>query len=156
MKSIIIYYSRSGNTEKIAKQIQSDINCDILKIEPEEEYGNYISSCLRVTKEKRNPVPPAFITEVPDLKDYDCIFIGYPIWAQDLPQFVSEFITQCDLKNKTVIPFATYGMSNINWTMKHLKEVCKGATIKYPFDSGVFKKGNYEKWIKEVKDFMNQ
>ena len=46
-------YSRSGNTEKIALQAQKDLLCEILKIVPEEEYGNYVASCLRVTKEKK-------------------------------------------------------------------------------------------------------
>lgn len=42
-------------------------------------------------------------------------------------------------------------MSDINWTTKHLKDLCKGASIKYPFDGGVFKKGDYDAWIKQVK-----
>lgn len=46
MRPIIIYYSRSGNTEKIALKAKEDLNCNIIKIEPKEEYGNYVSSCL--------------------------------------------------------------------------------------------------------------
>lgn len=78
------------------------------------------------------------------------IFLGYPIWAQDLPRFVSDFIKQCDLTGKIIVPFATYGMSGINWTMKHLQELCPSSEIAYPFDSGVFKKGDYNAWIKQV------
>lgn len=155
LKTIILYYSRSGNTEKIALQAQKDLQCDMIKIIPEEAYGNYISSCLRVTKEKKASVAPAFVTPIPDLQDYDVILLGYPVWAQDLPRFVGEFVCQCELKNKVVIPFATYGMSGINWTMTHLKAICKGAEIKYPYDSGVLKKGNYAGWIEKVKALCN-
>ena len=151
MNPIIIYYSRSGNTEKIALQAKSDLDCEAIRIVPEEAYGNYISACLRTVKEKRAPVPPAFTTPIPDLSAYDTVLLGYPIWAQDLPRFVADFMEKCDLTGKTVIPFATYGMSGINWTMKHLKQVCAGADIRLPFDSGVLKKGNYEKWIAAVK-----
>lgn len=151
MKPIIIYYSRSGNTEKIALQAKQALQCDAIKIVPEEAYGSYISSCMRVSKEKKQPVPPAFVTPIPDLSNYDTILLGYPIWAQDIPRFVADFVEKCDLAGKTVVPFATYGMSGINWTMKHLKQVCAEANIVLPFDSGVFKKGNYEKWICEVK-----
>lgn len=151
MKPIIIYYSRSGNTEKIALQAKQALQCDAIKIVPEEAYGSYISSCMRVSKEKKQPVPPAFVTPIPDLSNYDTILLGYPIWAQDIPRFVADFVEKCDLAEKTVIPFATYGMSGISWTMKHLKQICAGANIVLPFDSGVFKKGNYEKWIGEVK-----
>ncbi|MCU6761576.1 flavodoxin [uncultured Roseburia sp.] len=150
MKAIIIYYSRSGNTEKIALQAQKDMKCEIIKIVPEEAYGNYISSCLRVTKEKKAAAAPAFTNPIPDLTDYNMILLGYPIWAQDLPRFVSDFISQCDLTNKIVVPFAAYGMSGINCTMNHLQKLCVNAEIRYPFDSGVFKKGNYDIWIKQV------
>lgn len=64
MKPIIIYYSNSSNTEKIALQVNNDLNCEAIKIIPEEAYGNYISSCLRVTKEKKSPVAPTFITPI--------------------------------------------------------------------------------------------
>lgn len=85
MKPIIIYYSRSGNTEKIALQAKNDLNCETVKIVPEEAYGNYISACLRVMKENTAPVSPAFVTPIPDLKDYDMVLMGYPIWMQDVP-----------------------------------------------------------------------
>lgn len=151
MKAVIIYYSRSGNTEKLAKKIQSSLNCDILKIEPEEAYGNYIISCLRVMKENTQKITPGFLTEIPDLTDYDTVFLGYPIWAQDIPAFIQDFILKCNIKGKVIIPFATYGMSGINWTMKTLKKICSDAEIRLPFDTGVFKKGDYDKWISEVK-----
>ncbi len=156
MKEIIIYYSRSGNTERIAKKIQADIQCDILKVEPEEAYGNYIMSCLRVMKEKKQEEPPKFITEVPDLTSFHIIFLGYPVWAQNVPVFVQEFIKKCDIKGKIVIPFATYGMSGINWTMKTLRNICVNAEIKLPFDNGLLKKGDYDKWINDVKKLITQ
>ena len=151
MKPIILYYSRSGNTEKIAVQAKNDLNCEAIKIVPEKAYGNYISACLQVTKEKKEPVAPAFVTPIPELDGFDTVLIGYPIWAQDIPRFVADFVEKCDLTGKTVIPFATYGMSGINWTMKHLQRICPGAKIRLPFDSGLLRKGNYDAWIEEVK-----
>ncbi len=155
MKAIILYYSRSGHTEKVAKQIQSDLNCDLLKIIPEESYGNYIESCFRVMKERKKKVVPSFLTPIPDLTAYDVIFLGYPIWAQDVPAFVADFIERCDIKGKTIIPFATYGMTGINWTRKTLDKICEGATITLPYDSGMVKKGNYQAWIASVKGVLS-
>ncbi len=153
MNAIIIYYSRSGNTEKIAKQLQSDLgNIPSIKIEPEEAYGNYIMSCLRVADESRKNVVLKFITPIPDLKEYDTIFVGFPIWMQDVPVFVQEFIRQCDTGGKTIIPFATYGMSGISWTQKTLNSLFDKSQIKLPFDSGSFKKGNYNKWLNEINN----
>lgn len=151
MNAIIIYYSRSGNTEKYANQLHSDLGFDLIKIEPEEAYGNYIMSCFRVMKENAAKVTPKFTTPIPDLSAYDTIFLGYPIWAQDIPVFVQNFMSKCTTDNKTIIPFATYGMSGINWTRKTLQKLFPNATIKLPFDNGVIKKGNYEKWLSEIK-----
>ncbi len=47
--------------------------------------------------------------------------------------------------------FATYGLSGINWTRKTLDEICKGATMALPYDTGVLKKGDYDSWIKSIK-----
>lgn len=153
MNAIIIYYSRSGNTEKIAKQLQSDLGgIPAIKIELEETYGNYIMSCLRVMKENMKKITPKFTTPIPDLTEYDTIFVGFPIWAQDVPVFVQDFIRQCDTKGKTIVPFATYGMSGISWTKKTLNSLFDASQIKLPFDSGVFKKGNYKKWLSQIKN----
>lgn len=146
-----MYYSRSGNTEQLAKRIQSDFSCEMIKIEPEVAYGNYVASCIRATKEKISSVKPQFITPILDLNDYDTVLLGFPIWAQDLPAFVTEFVAQCDLRGKTVIPFATFGMTGLNWTRKTLERVCKGAQLVHPFNYGVFKKDNYDDWLKSIR-----
>lgn len=132
------------------------MDCESIKIVPEKDYGNYVSSCLRVMGERSKKVTPAFVTEIPDLTSYDVIFLGYPVWAQDVPAFVAEFISRCDISGKTVIPFVTYGMTGISWTRKTLDKVCTGANILLPFESGVFKQGNYSEWISNVKTFFRE
>ena len=71
---------------------------------------------------------------------------------QDVPVFVQEFIRQCNTSGKIIVPFATYGMSGISWTQKTLDALFDKSQIKLPFDSGVFKKGNYNKWLNEIKN----
>lgn len=154
MKPIIIYYSRSGNTEAVADKAKADLECESIKIIPEEAYGNYVASCLRVMKERGKKVIPAFVTEIPDLSGFDVVLLGYPVWAQDMPAFVAEFVSRCNLEGKTVIPFVTYGMSGYNWTQKTVDRVCRSAKVELPFQSGVFKKGNYDEWIASVKKLI--
>ena len=152
LKEIILYYSRSGNTEKLAFRIRDSLQCQALKIEPEDAYGNYISSCLRVMKERAKKVPPKFVTPIPDLSSFHIILLGYPVWAQDVPVFVSDFISQCDLKGKLIIPFATFGGTGISWTMKTLRQICPESEIKLPFNYGLIKKDDFNQWIKSVND----
>ena len=151
MKATILYYSKSGTTEKLARRIQADIHCDILKIEPEEPYGNYVSSLIRVSKERKNQVPVHAMTRVPDLSAYDTVFIGYPIWNLDVPIFVADFIDHCNLEGKTVIPFVTCGLANVSMTLNTLKRVCPKSEIVHPFNYGIAKKDNYEEWIHAIR-----
>ena len=152
MNSIIIYYSRSGNTARLAQRLSSDLgDIPTIKIEPEKSYGNYIMACLRVMRETVAKVTPKFVTPIPDLSGYDTVFVGFPMWMQDVPELVQEFIRRCDLGGKTVIPFATYGASGIGWAKKTLAALFADAQLKLPFDSGVFKKGDYDKWLSELK-----
>lgn len=151
MKAIILYYSKSGVTEKLAKRIQSDLGCEMLKIEPEEAYGNYIQAVARVAKENRQKIIPKFKTELVDLSEYDLVLVGYPVWYQKAPVFVTDYLSKCDTANKKIVPFATFGGTGVNWTLKSLKAVCDDTTeILLPFDWGILKKDNYDDWIGEI------
>ena len=151
MKGMILYYSKSGTTEKLAKRIQQDLNCDILKIEPEDPYGNYFSSLARVGKELKNKVPVHSVTEIPDLSGYDTVLVGYPIWYLEAPAFVTDFISRCNLAGKTVIPFATCGLANISSTLDTLKRVCPKSEVVHPLNWGIAKKDDYEEWIRAIR-----
>ena len=74
MKAIILYCSRSGNTEALAHRVCQTIPCDTLKVEPKEPYGNYLQSILRVRKERKKNIVPETSTPVPDLSSYDTVF----------------------------------------------------------------------------------
>jgi flavodoxin len=151
MKAMIIYYSKTGNTEKLAKRIQKDFHCEMLKVEPEDPYGNYVSSLVRVNKERKNKVPVQSVTPVPDLSAYDTVFIGYPIWYMNPPEFLSDFISRCSLEGKTVIPFATCGLANVSKTLPAIKRACPKSQVVHPFNYGIAKKDNYDDWVHSLK-----
>ena len=150
MKAIILYYSRSGITEKLAKRIKNELDCDILKVEVEDTYGNYLSSCVRVIKENLSKTPPKVSTGIPNLDTYNIVLLGYPVWAQDVPSFFAEFVERCDLQGKTVVPFATFGGTGISWTMKTIKRICPESNVTLPFNYGLVKKDNFNEWISSV------
>jgi hypothetical protein len=73
----------------------------------------------------------------------------------DMPDFVAEFVSQCNLTGKTVIPFVTFGRADADKAIETLTSVSKGAEIVAPFEYGVFKKDDYDKWIQSVKDAVS-
>jgi len=151
VKPIVLYYSRSGHTEKLAQLIATDMHGEIIRITPEKEYRGSRATFSRVMKDRLKKKHRQAVTPVPDLKGFDPVFIGFPIWAKDMPDFVADFISKCDLKGKTVIPFATFGFSGIRGAEKTLERVCEGARIVMPFEDGTFRGGDYRKWRHDVR-----
>ena len=151
MIAVIIYYSKSGNTAKLAKKIQNRFPAEMVEIKPKSAYGNYVSAVVRVGGENIRGKVPEYKAPDLDLTNVDTVFIGYPIWYSSAPSFVLDYIRTLDLKGKTVIPFSTSGASNIKVTLEKLKKAAKGANVVHPYNCGMFSKDDFEKWVKEVR-----
>lgn len=152
MKAMVLYCSQTGITEKIAKRLAKDIGCPLLKIEPDVVYGGYLGSCVRVIADRLKKTLPGSVTPAPDLSDFDTVFLGYPIWAGDVPDFAQEFLARCDFAGKRVIPFATFRMTDIAGSLDTLARLCTGAEITDPFNYGVRRRDSYMEWLEAVTE----
>ena len=152
MKAIIIYYSKSGTTEKLAMKIKKGFHCEAVKVEPDKKYGGYLAAVARVGVEKMKKSVPAYHAPEVDFSEYDTVFVGYPIWYSKAPSFLLDYLGKQDLNGKTVIPFSTSGGSNIKVTLPSLEEAVKGAEIKYPYNYGKSSKDrdDIKAWAKKV------
>ena len=113
-KTLVVYYSASGNTERVAKDIAEAAGADLFDIVPTEVYTsedlNWTNSDSRVSREHDDESlrdVPLTTTEVPDWDSYDTVFIGYPIWWGIAAWPVDTFVKNNDFTGKAVIPFAT-------------------------------------------------
>lgn len=152
MKGIVLYCSLTGNTEKIAKRIARDFQCDILKIEPDIVYGGYLSAVVRVFTDKMAGDLPGSVTDTPDLSGYDTVFVGFPIWYGTVPEFAQEFLMRCDFNGKRLFPFATSSASDITKSVEKLAEICDGAEIMKPFTFSVMHRDNFSDWVLDVME----
>ena len=119
-KTLVVYYSASGNTERVAKDIAEAAGADLFEIVPTEVYTsedlNWTNSDSRVSREHDDESlrdVPLTTTEVPDWDSYDTVFIGYPIWWGIAAWPVDTFVKNNDFTDKTVIPFATSSSSGM-------------------------------------------
>ncbi len=119
-KALVVYYSASGNTERVANDIAEAAGADIFEIVPEEPYTDedldWTNDSSRVTLEHEDESlrdVPLSSTEVPDWDSYDTVFIGYPIWWGIAAWPTDGFVKANDFTGKTVIPFATSSSSGI-------------------------------------------
>lgn len=132
-KALVVYYSASGSTEKIAEYIANAANADIFEIQPTKPYTNddldWTDENSRVVKEHNNEdlrnVELASTT-VPNWDTYDTVFIGYPIWWGIAAWPTDGFVKANDFTGKTVIPFCTSASSGIGQSGTLLKDSAKG------------------------------
>ena len=129
-KTLIVYYSATGNTENVAKTIAATTNGDLLELEPVNPYSDadldWTDHNSRVVYEHDNPDKRdvALVKNTVDnWEDYDTVFIGYPIWCGIAAWPVNGFIEANDFTGKTVIPFATSSSSGLGESGELLAEM---------------------------------
>lgn len=158
-KTIVVYYSATGNTEAAANYIASVTNGDVFELEPLEAYSDddldWTDDDSRVVYEHDNPQDrdvELVSASVDNWEDYDTVFIGYPIWWGIAAWPVDSFIKANDFTGKTVIPFATSSSSGLGESGELLAEMA--GTGKWlsgeRFSSGVSEE-TVRSWIDELE-----
>lgn len=129
-KTLVVYYSATGNTENVANYIATATDGDLFELEPAEPYSdadlNWTDDNSRVVREHDNPDERDIAlvkSTVENWDEYDTIFIGYPIWWGIAAWPVNGFIEANDFTGKTVIPFCTSSSSGLGESGELLAEM---------------------------------
>lgn len=133
-RKLVAYFSASGVTAKVAEKLSEAIGADLYAIEPEVPYTKadleWMDKKSRSTIEMNNPASrPAITGKRDNMNDYDTVFVGFPIWWYVAPPIINTFLESYDLTDKTIIPFATSGGSDMGKTNEKLLPSCKGAKL---------------------------
>jgi len=133
-KILVAYFSASGATAKLAKNLASAIGADLYEIKPEMPYTN--ADLNWQNKQSRSSIEmsnksfrPAIANKVDNMEQYNTVFVGFPIWWYVAPTIINTFLEQYDFSGKKVIPFATSGGSGMGNTNKELAPSCAGADL---------------------------
>ena len=123
--TIVVYFSRTGNTEKIAEHLISITGADSYVIRAAVPYTDediaYNDSGCRANQEQNDKtVRPEIAGTIASLESYDTVFLGYPIWWGEEPRIIDTFLESVDLSQKTVIPFCTSASSGISTSEKNI------------------------------------
>ena len=128
-KVLVVYFSETGNTQKLAQEIYEQVGGDFRRIEPVKAYPTG-QELFDYTKEERdNNERPKFKDLNINLDDYDYIFVGYPMWWYTLPMIMYTFFDTYDFAGKTIIPFNTHEGSGDGGTYETIKEFEPDATV---------------------------
>ena len=158
MKKLVVFYSYTGHTKMIAESIQQKLNCDILEIKPVKPYSTDYQTVVDEEQNNSSAGKTPDIQKIDkNINEYDEIIIGTPVWWYTIAPVIRTFLTQNDLSNKTIKPFAT----NAGWlghTFQEIQKLCpnskvdKGMNIVFESysDNLVTSPDEIEKWIDEL------
>lgn len=157
VKTLVVYFSQSGNTAKIAAHVAAITGADMWQIEAAEPYTSadldYSNSSSRSSIEQNDAsARPALKEKMINIGDYDVIYLGYPIWWGIAPRIILTFLEAHNLAGKTVIPFCTSASSGIGHSDTDLHSFAPDATWKsgHRF-SGSASRSSVEEWVKTVQ-----
>ena len=154
---LVAYFSATGNTEHIARHIQTVLDADLYEIVPEEPYTdddlNYSDNNCRANLEQNDPdARPAIARTLEQPEDYDVVFLGYPIWWGQAPKIMHTFLESNDFDGVTIVPFCTSGSSDIGSSAEDLHALAPGANwLSGQRFSGTVAQEEVDAWVEELE-----
>jgi len=127
---LVIYLSRTGNTEAVAEIIRDEVGGDRVELELKTPYPkDYDAIVAQVDRENERGYLPALKTQIENIQNYETVFIGFPTWDMQLPPPMKSFLNEYDLSGKTLIPFNTNGGYGLGSSIRKIEELCPDSTI---------------------------
>lgn len=134
--TLIVYLSRTNNTQAIASIIHEVVGGDLIELEIETPYPeDYDAIVAQVDEENETGYLPALKTTINDIEQYNTVFVGFPTWDMTLPPPMKSFLSEYDLSGKTVIPFNTNGGYGLGSTLEVIEELCAQCRILEAFST---------------------
>ena len=148
MKQLVVYFSRVGEnsvngqieiikkgfTEILAEKIAAKKGAAMFKIEPVEPYPTSYDECVkRSRKEDEDGGRVPYLHPLPNLDEYDVIYLGFPCWWRTYPRVVATFVRDYKFIGKTIYPFCTNVEGSLGLAEMELKGAARGAIIKPGF-----------------------
>jgi len=144
-KSLVVFFSHAGdnysvgnvevgNTKHVANHISDLVGADQFEIVTHKYDGMAYSPLTKLAKEETDRGElPEFEGSIPDVSQYDTIYIGGPVWWGTYPRVMFTFFSKCDLNGKTIIPFVTHEGSGLSSCVSDVQKAYPRATVQNAF-----------------------
>jgi flavodoxin len=122
-KVLVAYFTRTGNTRVIARQIRRALDADLFEIQPAEAYPeDYEETVAQATRERESGFEPPLAARARNMERYEMVFLGFPIWGMSAPSVIRSFLSEHDLSGKTLVPFITHGGYGLGQSLSVVSE----------------------------------
>ena len=126
-KNLVVYFSASGVTRKVAERLAEVVGGDLYEIRPAVPYTkadlNWMDGNSRSSLEMKDENCRPKMIEDGNIQEYDTVYVGFPIWWYREPSIIDTFLEKYDFSGKTVVPFATSGSSGMGDTAKRMRKI---------------------------------
>lgn len=157
-KSLVVYYSQTGATKKLAEIFQKAKNADVFEIATVTPYpSTYDSTIAAVGAQRESKQWPALVNAKADLAKYDTVYLGYPIMFGSFAPPVYTFLDSNDLSGKVVVPFCTYGSGGRKASAAELETLEPNANVTLAYgisNKRITAENGAEVATKEVEGFF--
>ena len=131
-RTLIVYFSQTGNTEGLANLIHEMSGADIFRLERATPYASSSNGPVlygEALNELRAEATPE-LKAVPDIEQYDTILLGYCNWWSSIPASVRTLLTREDFSGKTIVPFCSMGGGQFGQTISAISKLAPNSVIK--------------------------
>lgn len=147
-KTAVIYFSRSGVTKGLVEKFPLEEGDRTIELVPVVPYPkSYFKTLARAKAEIEGNVSVDLVNPKQDLSSYERILIGFPIWFWTCPKAVTSFISENNLKGKTIYPFCTSGGIQITEAADEIKRTADGAIVKRGMRFKKYSEEALSKWL---------
>jgi flavodoxin len=134
-KTVVVYFSASGSTAKLARTLASAAGAELYEIRPAIPYErrdlNWMDKKSRSTLEMQDPdCRPALADAAAPVTEAEVLFLGFPIWWYREPSIIDSFLEAYDFTGKIIVPFCTSGGSPLGEGQDRIQELASGALVK--------------------------
>jgi flavodoxin len=153
VKTVVAYFSRTGNTRVIANQIGRAKEAVLFEVHPAvpypEDYEETVAQARRETEAGYLPPLKSFVA---DIRQYDAIYLGFPIWGMTAPPVIRSFLRAHDLAEKTVHPFITHGGYGLGNSLEVVSSLSPRALVEDAFS---MEADQERRTLEQVKGWLN-
>ena len=129
-KVLIAFFSWSGNTRGIAREIQRQTGADMLELEPVRPYSDdYNTVLMEAQADQHKKARPALLNLPKSIDEYDVILLGYPNWWASIPMPIATFLESYDFSGKTIVPFCSHGGGRFGQSLTAIAKLAPNAAL---------------------------
>jgi flavodoxin len=152
---LVVYFSRSGNTRRIANLIHQQVGGSLHEIQPKVPYPSaYDAVVEQAKKEIQAGHKPALQSTLDHIESYNTIFFGSPNWWNTIAPPVASFLSEYDLLGKTIVPFCTHGGGGLGRIGRDIAKLCPQSTVLRSFEIYGSGRGNAQAkvfaWLSKI------